>query len=561
MTITLFEHQVNAASAIESSWKAGNTNVCSVLPTGAGKTFLKAEMVRRELLRNGCCLLFAHRDVLLEQISLALCAFGINHKFLTSNKTRKDICDRHVSEFGRSFFDDRSRVIVCSVDTYYRRDTTMLEPQVNLWLMDETHHLLDDSKWHKCIAGLVNARGLGVTATPIRADKKGLGRDYDGLFDDLISDRQIGATMHDLISIGRLSAYKIFTPPPKIDLTGVNLTAGGDLNQTKLAAATDKSEITGDAVNHYRKLAHKKQTIIFTVNIAHSEHVAEQFRKAGYNAVAVSSKTNPAERTKVVNDFRNGRVTILVNCDLFGEGFDIPAVECVVMLRKTESYSLFKQQFGRMLRVINGKEYGILIDHVGNVEYMMYKYELNYPHDDPEWTLERASKKKGNGSNEKRTLSRVCPECFNRYVPEKFGVYVCPECDHTETEEEQIDALKRFQETEGSLVELSVDVIQKLINERKKVDRSPDAVKHIMQNAPQIVRNSAVVNHTKRLNAQILLRDEIQKWCMFRYRIMGARDVESVQREFAIEFKIHPRKAAILGEREANELRERIQNG
>lgn len=560
MPITLFDHQNAAAAAIEKSWYIKNLqNVCSVLPTGAGKTFLKAEMVRRELLRGGFCVLFAHRDILLEQISLALCAFGIEHKFITSNKTRKDICDSHVREHGRSFFEERSRVIVCSVDTFWRRDTTSLDKHITLWLMDETHHLLKDSKWDKCINELVNARGLGVTATPIRADKKGLGRKYQGLFDDLISDRDIDATMHDLIQLGRLCTYKIYTPPPKIDLSGVNITAGGDLNQAKLALATDKSEITGDAVKNYRKIAHNKQTIIFTVNIAHSEHVAAQFKKAGYNAVAVSSKTNTTERTNMVNDFKQGRITILVNCDLFSEGFDVPGVECVIMLRKTASYALFKQQFGRMLRVLLGKKFGILIDHVGNVEYMMYKYALEYPHDDPQWTLLPA-KKRSNGNGESRSISRVCPDCFARYIPKSTSLFVCPECEHEETKAEELDALKRFQAKDGDLVELSIDVIKKLIEERAKVDRTPAAITHMMHHAPDVVKYSAVANHTKRLNAQIVLRESIHKWCMARFELLGSRDKESIQNEFEMKFKIHPRKAAILGERQANELRDKIEN-
>jgi superfamily II DNA or RNA helicase len=337
------------------------------------------------------------------------------------------------------------------------------------------------------------------------------------------------------------------------------LTPGGDFNQAKLALATDKSEITGDAVKHYRKIAHNKQTIIFCVNIAHSDHVAEQFRKAGYNAVSLSSNTGAKERTAIINDFKLGRITILVNCDLLSEGFDVPGVECVIMLRKTDSYALFKQQFGRMLRVLLGKLFGILIDHVGNVEHMMYRYELEYPHDDPIWSLEPVKKrKKGNG--ESRTKSRVCPDCFARYIPKSTTVFVCPECEHEETKSEELDALKRFQEKEGNLVELSVDVIQKIIDERKKVDMTPTAVSHFMSNAPSVVKYSAVANHTKRLNAQIVLRESIHKWCMTRFVLMGNRDKESVQREFELEFKIHPRKAAILGEREANELKEKIEN-
>ena len=288
--------------------------------------------------------------------------------------------------------------------------------------------------------------------------------------------------------------------------------------------------------------------------------MAEQFRNAGYNAIAVSSKTPDAERTKAVKDFQAGRITILVNCDLFSEGFDVPGVECVVMLRKTESYSLFKQQFGRMLRMIAGKEFGVLIDHVGNVEHMMDKHDLSYPHDDPNWSLDRPTKKRGTGSGGKRLVTRVCPDCFARYAPLHHSIFTCPECDHTETPDEIKDQLKRFQESEGDLVELSLDLMTKLINERIKVDKSPAALRNHMANAPSIAVNSAVARHTKRLNAQVVLREQIQTWCLTRFRLFNNMDKESVQREFELAFGVHPLKAAIFGEREANELREKVQN-
>lgn len=556
MPITLRKCQFDTGAKIEQSWLNGHNYICAVLPTGAGKTILKAEMARREQQKNPdkYILMFAHRDVLLGQISNALCLFGLEHSFITSKSTMRQICDEQVENFGRSFYNERSRIIVCSVDTFYRRDLTLIAPHVCLWMMDETHHLLDDSKWHRCIDPLTKAKGLGVTATPIRADKKGLGRDYDGVFDDLI----IGATMHELIQEGSLSTYKIFTPPVKADFSSVKVTASGDFNTNQQAKVMDRREITGDAVEHYKRLAHNKQTIVFTVNIKHSDHVAAEFRKAGYNAVSVSSKTKPSERNRIIKQFKAGEIQILVNCDLFGEGFDVPAVECVIMLRKTESYALFKQQFGRMLRVIEGKQYGILIDHVGNVEYMMTQYALKYPHDDPEWSLKPPTKRSRGAAS--ASLTRVCPACFNRYMPTTANNYECPECSHVETAEEEIDALKQFQAKEGNLVELSVDIIDKLIKDRANVDRTPAELRNFMKNAPHVVRNSAVVNHTKRLNSQILLRQSIQKWCMFYYKLYTKVDIKAVQQQFELKFQIHPAKAALLGSSEADQLKHRIDN-
>ena len=572
------QHQNDAASEIDRRWlKPDVKNVLCVLPTGAGKTILKAMVAQKELANGGCVVIFAHRDVLLEQISIALCLFGIKHNFYTSQSTKRMITDAQVRKFGVSYYSESAKCFICSVDTFWRRDLKYLAPNVTLWMLDEAHHLLDNSKWHRCIDPLVNARGLGVTATPIRADKKGLGRgqivDYElneetgefdyskpiydnhGLFDDLISDRDINATMHDLITLGRLSMYRVFSPPQLVDISEVKITTSGDYNQKQLAKVTDRAEITGDVVKHYRNIAPGLQTIVFAVDIAHSIHVAEAFKKAGFKAIAVSSQTKDSERARIIDEFRKGNIQILVNCDLFGEGFDVPAVACVIMLRKTESYSLFKQQFGRALRVLEGKEFGIIIDHVGNVESMMYQYGLQYPHDDPEWSL-LPRKRKNKTVTQYRINSRVCPKCFARYVPEKGKPTTCTVCHHTESAVETIDAEKKYQVKEGNLVELEVAVLQKIKQERAKIDIPMAVMAGRMSNQPENIRDAVLSKHARRQHAQTLLRDAIQKWCMQIYNRVN--DMEYVRNEFTIKFGVDPRKAATLNESQANELRSRI---
>lgn len=554
--ITLRPHQERAANDIEQAWAEGYLNVLDVLPTGAGKTILKAEMARRELLKGGLVVIFAHRDVLLEQISKALCLMSLPHTTIVSSTTRKNIGDMQVNEFGKSYFDDRARIIVASVDKFYRADLTHLAPHVTLWMLDECHHLLDDSKWHKCIDPLINARGLGVTATAKRADKKGLGREYDGVFDKLI----VSAIMGELIQNGMLSPYKVFCPESRLDMRGVNTTKSGDYNNKKLAEVTDKSDITGDAVDHYKRLAFGKRAICFCVNIVHSDHVAEQFRQAGIRAVSVSSQTKPSDRNRYINQFKSGAIDVLVNCDLFGEGFDVPAVECVIMLRKTASYSLYKQQFGRALRVIEGKEYGILIDHVGNVEHFEIEEGLLYPHEDPIWSLappERKSKKRMLGEIVDKPHSVVCRKCQRRYVPEAAKNYACDHCGYIPTKQEEEDELKKFKAKNADLVELKIDVIDKLIAEREKVDESPEALQRRMQQAPPVVRNSAVLNHRNRQNAQIVLRDEIQKWCARYWRVTG-HSKDLVQIEFENHFGVNILKAQVLSAKEAEKLTQRI---
>lgn len=549
--ITLFPHQLKAVDSTIKSWANGVKNTLTVIPTGGGKTYIKAEFAKRNLNSGGVTLVFAHRDVLLSQISMSMCDMKVPHSFIASNQAVRSITNFQMEKLGQTFHNETSPVIITSVDTFNARlkkgALDRLTPRVNLWMMDEAHHLLKGNKWGRCVKPLVNAKGLGVTATPIRGDKKGLGSHADGVFDDM----NVGATMGELISIGRLSPYQIFVPPQILDTNGLVITPSGDVNQAQLAERTDKAEITGDAVEHYLKLTPGQQAITFTVNINHADHVAAEFNKAGVPSVSVSSKTPLATREKYLQDFKAGRVLNLVNCDLFGEGFDVPAVSVVIMLRFTESYSLFKQQFGRMLRVIDGKEHGTLIDHVGNVRrHCIY----GYPHDDPEWTLDRLTKRRKTDLD--GPVGRVCPECFSFYLP-KGAQYFCNNCRHEETPVERDNARSDFQASSGQLVKLDVDLKGFLLKEKAKVDQPVEVVKNKMQMSPVVVRNSAIKNHIKRQHAQGELRPEIQNWCEKCFDVNGW-SVTTIQQEFELTFGVNILKAQSLSERKALELTEKI---
>ena len=549
--ITPRPYQAKANDDTQWLWDNGAKNVMVVAPTGAGKTLIKAFMAEKFSNRNEMFIIFAHRDVLLSQISMSLAMIGLPHSFICNKATECEISNLHVAEFGYTYRSETANVIVASVLTWINRDTSLIEPLIRGWALDEAHHLTVGTSWHKCVEPLINAYGMGVTATPLRADKKGLGRDCGGVFDEMVRTPNMG----ELIEMGNLSPYRIYTVPSNLDLTGVNVTNGGDYNQKKLAAASDKVDITGDAVEHYQKLANGQQAITFCVSIEHAKHVAEQFNAAGINSIALSSKTPLALRQQKVNEFKRGLITNLVNVDLFGEGFDTPACAVVIMLRKTMSYGLFKQMFGRMLRVFEGKDYGILLDHVGNVaEHCIY----GAPHDDPEWSLE-PPKKKRKQSDEKGFLSRTCPECFGFYQPKGStpAHYVCPYCKHAENESEINAAQRELQIREGTLVEYDNSYLTGLLAQRDNVDLPVERVEQKMQNAPAKVRFSAVKNHLKRQDAQRQLRVWVQNWC-HETATRKQLDHETTQTEFARIFGVDVFKAQVLSERLSLELLDKI---
>lgn len=559
--IQLREHQVSAVAETEKAWQQPDIkNVILVLPTGAGKTVIMADKAKRCQSRGHGCVIFAHRDVLLEQISAALCRVGVYHSLYCSKPTINFITTKNNQTFGNSFYRETSLIIVASVDTFWRRDITHILPYIGLWMIDEAHHVTKNSKWHRCIEKLdavPHMKGLLVTATPLRADRKGLGRNYSGMADKMI----VGADMGTLIRRGLLCPYKIFIPDTLVDTSDVTVTSSGDFNREQLAKKTDKSNITGDVIQQWFNHANNKQTIIFTVNIEHSNHVAEQFRAAGVNAVALSSEDLPSVRQAAINNFRNGVTKILVNCDLFSEGFDVPAVEVVVMLRKTLSYAMFKQQFGRCLRILDGKTHGILLDHVGNVTYFMSQYGLDYPHDDPVWTLADAPKKPSNRKSAKTMDAITCDSCKMYYVPEDAQQKrFCPECGHDHESVKPADAVpadQKYRPKKGTLKELALDMdaFKATIEKREKHDEDPEVLRRRMKmaGAPPMVYNSAAANQAKRRNAQFVLRAKMQEWCALYTANTGAT-LEQVQEQFHKNFGMNVIEAHLLSESETIEL-------
>lgn len=555
--ITLFPHQTTSVQLVDDAFRS-NQNVMLVLPTGAGKTIVKAFYAKRCFDNNEVCVIFAHRDVLLGQISDALCSMGVYHSFIASKPMINNICNRNTVKYkGNSFRRDTSPIIIASVDKFYRTDVSMLAPLVKMWMLDEAHHLTKGSKWDKCVQllnpMLNNVKGLMVTATPKRADGKALGRKYEGLADTLVCPTNMG----ELITTGRLAPYKIFTPPDMGDVSNVRTTKGGDYNNQQLAKQYDKASITGDVIIHYRRICDGKQAICFSVNIAHGMHVAERFNSSGITAVNLSSQDTDAVRNKAIDDFKLGRIKVLVNCDLFGEGFDVPSVECVIFLRKTKAYSLFKQQMGRALRVLDGKECGYIIDHVGNVEYHMMTEGLVYPHDDPVWSLSPETDKK---TKSVVTHNRkVCPVCFNQYIPTSVTQSECPECRHVETPAESVEALKKFQETQGELVEMNIDFVSSLIKRRASIDEPVQNVIKRMEHAgaKHVVLNSVKLKHQERQDAQQILRKEINDWCIQAWQNHNY-PTDIIQREFELIFGVNILSAQVLGAREALALSQKV---
>lgn len=404
-------YQSSLKVKIAEKWSDGARNVMAVMPTGAGKTVTMAAL---DAEMDCPSLAIAHRQELVSQISLAFARQGIKHRIIAPDAVVKNVIEQHVEEVGRNYVHLGAKTAVAGVDTLIKRSDPFFET-VEFWQTDEAHHLLEANKWGQAVKMLKNAkRGVGWTATPCRTDKKALRAGKGGVFHDLV----VGPTMRQLIDMKFLAEFRIYSLPQSIDMSKVHVTSGGEFNGQELREAAHGSTITGDIVTHYMRLAAGKSGVTFAVDVAMAEEHAAAFRDAGISAEVLHAKTPSAERIRIIKAFRRRELLQIVNVDVLGEGFDCPGVEVASFARPTMSYGLYVQQFGRALRPKDGKQFGLILDHVGNVVR-----HRGAPDHGRDWSLDSPKKKvKGTEVPIKVCGNEECMQPFEGYQKE------CPFC-------------------------------------------------------------------------------------------------------------------------------------
>lgn len=527
----LRDYQINQKNRIYNAWNDGKQFILSVLPTGAGKTVVMSSIFND---LNYPSIAIAHRQELIYQISMALARECVHHRIIAPVNIIKFICSQHVIEYQRSFFDPNANVAVAGVDTLNRRDNLdSWFQQIKLWQTDEGHHLVEGNKWHKAVQRLPHAYGIGWTATPERADRRPL----RSVFQELI----VGPTMRELIERGHLCDFIIYGPPNAIDISRVRKSSvTGDLNQNELRTAAHESQITGDIVGHYLKFTPGKLGVTFAVDAELAEEHSAAFNAAGVPARVVTCHTPDKQRVELVRQFRAGDLKQLVNVDIFGEGFDLPAIEVVSMARPTASYGLYVQQFGRALRTKQGKRCGIIIDHVGNVAR-----HGGPPDTARDWTLDTPERER-RASDDIPVRFCVNPECFRHF--EGYSV-VCPFCGHRP----EPASRSKPDQVEGDLTEYGPDLIAQLRGEIKRVDGSPRLPVHA---GPAAVAG-AERRWQERQEAQANLRDAIAWWAGVRRDVYGDDDSVSYRR-FYRTFGVDVLTAQTLGRADADKLYRKV---
>lgn len=507
-----------------------------------------------EFARNGKRVIVkAHRQELVGQISCALARMGIVHTFVAAASTIRFITNLHVMEFGRSFYSTTAGVCVASAQTLIRRDVANWASGVDLQIDDECHHVLRDNLWGKCHAKFPNAYGLGVTATPARADGKGLGRHADGVYDHMV----LGPTMRELISMGNLCDYKIFVPPTDLVLSDSMVSkTTGEYQKEKLNVAVEKSSIVGDVVKNYLRICPGKLGITFTTSVEKSGEIAASFTAAGVPAVSLSAQNTDVERADAIRDFSNGKIRQLVNVGLFDEGFDVPGLEVVCDAQPTKSLPKFHQKFGRGLRTKQGKTHAIYIDFAQNIKYTTSDGRDIGNHwlpDTPQvWSLDRReSRGKSETDPNEVKLTRCTGElCFQPYPAH---LPACPWCGHVPAK----SARSGPEFVEGDLFELPADMLAQMRGEISRIDMDAAAAAdaHHMPNG--MARAGFMKNHRLRAEAQVALRAHISQWSGVMRNCVGFDD-RSIYKAFYKQYGVDVLKAQTLGRPEAEALTARI---
>jgi len=431
--LQLRDYQTKCVVGVRECFRNLIKSVLLVLPTGGGKTVIFTYIAQQSSIKKKRVLILVHRVELLRQTSLALNRFDVEHGMINPQYTPNF----------------NNYVQVASVQTIVKRLNyfTALNWSPDVIIVDESHHATAGS-WRKVIDHFPEAKILGVTATPIRSDGQGLGRKCGGMFDELVE----GPTVAELIEAGFLVKPRIFGPPEKLDLSGVH-TKMGDYAKNDLSNLVDKPKIIGSAVDHYKKLCPGTPAVAFCVSVAHAEHVAQEFRNAGFLSYSVDGSMEDEMRKSILGGLENGTVQIVTSCDLISEGTDIPAIGCAILLRPTQSKGLYLQQVGRALRPCAGKEYAYVLDHVGNTE------AHGLPYDQQEWSSDGETKKRGKKKQEVAVRVDMCESCFAVYEPAP----VCPMCGHVNKVRDTTP-----KQVEGSLREITAENI---IRKEKRMEQ------------------------------------------------------------------------------------------
>ena len=339
--IKLFDYQEDMKERIEKALRL-HRSVMAQMPTGTGKTYLLTAVIDSFVSNNPMekVWIVAHRRELVSQIDETVRKFHSNSTSNTSSLL--------------------SSVKAMSIQ-WLIRHYDEIEEEPGMIVIDEAHHALAKTykeMWER----FPNAKFLGLTATPCRLNGKG----FTDLFDILVQSWGIP----EFISKGRLATYDFVSI--KSDGMTQRLIdslqkrgADGDYQNKEMDMLLNKKPSIERLYLSLEEYGKDRKGIVYAINISHAQKITKLYQEHGVKAIAIDSKTPATERQQDIEAFKKGDIQVLVNVDIFSEGFDCPDVEFVQLARPTLSLAKYLQMVGRGLRVAKGKKNCVIIDNVG----------------------------------------------------------------------------------------------------------------------------------------------------------------------------------------------------
>lgn len=440
-------YQQEIVDKVRNALKHRKKSVLVVLPCGGGKSVIIGAIAKMTTDKHNKVLFLVHRAELCDQIQ---------HTF------EKMCVDMSISN-------------ICMVQmAEHLTDINYLGFEPDVIITDEAHHSMA-SNYTKIYNAYPNAIRIGFTATPTRLDNLNLNKIYEEIIESV--------SVQWLIDNRYLAPFRYYSTD-FIDLENIR-----------------ENTIYSDIIENYNKFAKDKQAICYCPNVKTSKMIANLFKNNGISAEHLDGSTKKSLRDSIISDFKVGKLKVICNVDLISEGFDVPDCEAVILLRETQSLTLFVQQSMRSMRYKHNKT-AIIIDHVGN--YL--KFGLPTQLRNWEYLNESKDGKKAEKSNPNE---KECPNCYSVFTKDSNTVetiengfkYICPFCNHVW--EEKSKERKNLTFEDCNLEEIKGFTL--------KIDKSYKDCKNILELYNHAVENcykkSWVVNKSKELGFLRSLED------------------------------------------------------
>ena len=483
MKYKLRDYQEDLISQTRSAYNNSpeTPKIVVTAPTRSGKTIIFASMAKKIQDNNKKVWILTHRQEIFDQTFEKLVDFGISPGQIRSDKNlSKNNVQVAMIQTLYNVLKKQERI---KKDYKFNKFEIVEKP--DLIIIDECHHSKSKT-WQDTLTYYDDVPLIGFTATPERLDGKGL----CDIFDALV----IGNDTQWMIDNYWLSKPIHLCPPSPLDKVNLKKIMG-DYDKKSQAEIMKKHIVCANVVKSYREFFNGAPVIVFCVTIDHCEQMEKAYREDGWNPVVLSSKMKKKERRDAVSGLREGKYNQLISCEVVSEGFDVPAVYGVQLLRKTASLALYLQMSARGLTPIysekypniedinvrkkaikEGKPESIILDHAGN--YWLHG-SITKKRD---WSIDHKTRKIKKNTIEKLT----CPKCFYSW---EFNVKKCPHCGHSFEKEKAEAKLFEMHELKDRLIDIAdlknneADNLSKVIMRIKDYDNKNKAMIAIMHNS------------------------------------------------------------------------------